>query len=69
MKEVLYKFKNGEGDEFRLRLVSDSRQFLSEEMSSLVEKEDFEFVEVDYFGNADRGGFGSSGKRKLSENN
>ena len=25
---------------------------------------DFEFVEVDYFGNADRGGFGSSGKRK-----
>lgn len=42
MKEVLYKFKNSEGDEFRLRLVSDSRQFLSEEMSSLVEKEDFE---------------------------
>lgn len=41
MKEVLYKFKNSEGDEFRLRLVSDSRQFLSEEMSSLVEKEDF----------------------------
>ena len=24
---------------------------------------DFEFVEVDYFGNADRGGFGSTGER------
>lgn len=56
MKEVLYKFKNGEGDEFRLRLVSDSRQFLSEEMSSLVEKEDFELwgIYLERLGNAQK---------------
>lgn len=56
MKEVLYKFKNGEGDEFRLRMVSDSRQFLSEEMSSLVEKEDFELwgIYLERLGNAQK---------------
>lgn len=56
MKEVLYKFKNSEGDEFRLRLVSDSRQFLSEEMSSLVEKEDFELwgIYLERLGNAQK---------------
>ena len=56
MKEVLYKFKNSEGDEFRLRLVSDSRQFLSEEMSSLVEKEDVELwgIYLERLGNAQK---------------
>lgn len=56
MKEVLYKFKNSEGDEFRLRLVSDSRQFLSEEISSLVEKEDFELwgIYLERLGNAQK---------------
>ena len=38
MKEVLYKFKNSEGDELRLRLVSDSRQFLSEEKTKWHEE-------------------------------
>lgn len=56
MKEVVYKFNNSEGDEFRLRFASDSRQFLSEEMFSLVEKEDFELwgIYLERLGNAQR---------------
>lgn len=42
MKEVIYTFNNSVGDKFYLRLANDSRQFLSEEMASLLEKEDFE---------------------------
>ncbi len=56
MKEIVYTFNNSEGDKFYLRLASDGRQFLSEELSSLVESEDFELwgIYLERLGNAQK---------------
>lgn len=56
MKDVEYTLYNDGGDEYYLHLKSDSQQFLSAEMFSLVSENDFELwgIYLERLGNAQK---------------